>query len=100
MLDGERVVPELVSGVRSAATRRGRRLAERSRAQIEATLPLLRRVTAQTRVRIFKGDIHYRVSLFEPHTEAIRKGKTSKPTEFGMVKIQEAENQVVVDYQV
>ena len=33
------------------------------------------------------------VSLFEPHTEMIRKGKAAKPTEFGkMVKIQEAEN--------
>lgn len=102
--DAERVVVELVSEVRVATARRGRRLVERSRAQIEAILPLLRRVITQTRVRIFKGDIHYRdkvFSLFEPHTEAIRKGKTSKPTEFGkLLKIQEAENQVVVDYQV
>jgi IS5 family transposase len=31
----------------------------------------------------------------------IRKGKASKPTEFGkMVKIQEAENQIVIDFQV
>jgi len=53
---------------------------------------------------VFKGDLRYRdklFSLFESHTEAIRKGKASKPTEFGkLVKIQEAENQVVVDYQV
>jgi IS5 family transposase len=36
------------------------------------------------------------VSLFEPHTEVIRKGKAAKPTEFGkMVKIQEAEAQIV-----
>ena len=41
------------------------------------------------------------VSMFEPHTEVIRKGKASKPTEFGkMVKIQEAENQIVIDYEV
>lgn len=50
------------------------------------------------------GDKHYRdkvLSLFEPHTEATRKGKTSKPTELGkLVKIQEAENQFVVDYQI
>ena len=67
-------------------------------------LPLVRRVIAQTRARILGGDKHYRdkvFSLFEPHTEAIRKGKASKPTEFGkLVKIQEAENQFVVDYQV
>jgi IS5 family transposase len=41
------------------------------------------------------------VSLFEPTTEIIRKGKASKPTEFGkMVKIQEAENQIITDYEV
>ena len=41
------------------------------------------------------------VSLFEPSTEIIRKGKASKPTEFGkMVKLQEAENQIVTAYEV
>src|SRR5437899_7874448 len=39
--------------------------------------------------------------MFEPSTEIIRKGKASKPTEFGkMVKIQEAENQIVIDFEV
>ena len=37
------------------------------------------------------------LSMFEPDTEVIRKGKASKPTEFGkMVKIEEAENQIVI----
>jgi hypothetical protein len=41
------------------------------------------------------------VSMFEPQTEVIRKGKASKPTEFGkMVKIQEAENQIITGYEV
>jgi len=41
------------------------------------------------------------VSIFEPTTEIIRKGKASKPTEFGkMVKIQEGENQIITDYAV
>jgi hypothetical protein len=41
------------------------------------------------------------VSLFEPETEIIRKGKAATPTEFGkMVKLQEAENQIVTDYEV
>jgi IS5 family transposase len=41
------------------------------------------------------------VSLFEPASEVIRKGKASKPTEFGkMVKIQEAQNQIITDYEV
>lgn len=35
------------------------------------------------------------VSLFEPHTEVIRKGKTGKVNEFGkLVEFQEAENQI------
>jgi IS5 family transposase len=41
------------------------------------------------------------VSIFEPDTEIIRKGKASKPTEFGkMVKLQEAENQIIIAYEV
>jgi transposase, IS5 family len=39
--------------------------------------------------------------LFEPSTEIIRKGKAGKPNEFGkMVKLQEAEDQIVIDYEV
>jgi IS5 family transposase len=65
---------------------------------------LVRRVLAQTRARILAGNTHYPdklLSLFEPHTEAIRKGKAVKPTEFGkLVKIQEAEAQFITDYEV
>ena len=63
-----------------------------------------RRVIRQTKARIFEGNTKVEnklVSVFEPHTEIIRKGKASKPTEFGkMVKIQEAEGQIIVDYEV
>jgi len=59
---------------------------------------------AQTRARVLRGDIHFPgkvVSLFEAHTEIIRKGKLAKPTEFGrVVKIQEAEGQFITDYDV
>jgi len=72
--------------------------------QLRETGGLVRRVLAQTRARIVKGDTHYPdklLSLFEPHTEAIRKGKAVKPTEFGkLVKIQEAEAQFITDYEV
>jgi len=72
--------------------------------RIEKTIDLVRRVQAQTRARVFRGDTHYRdkvLSLFEPGTEAIRKGKASKPTEFGkLAKIQEAEGQFITDYEV
>jgi transposase, IS5 family len=46
----------------------------------------VRQVMKQTRARIFEGITHFPgklVSVFEPHTEIIRKGKLSKPTEFG-----------------
>ena len=64
----------------------------------------MRQITKQTKARIFDaltqlpGKI---VSVFEPHTEIIRKGKASKPTEFGkLVQLQEAENQIITHYNV
>jgi len=61
-------------------------------------------VIRQTKARIFDGITTLPgkiVSLFEPHTEIIRKGKSSKPTEFGkLVQIQEAENQIITHYEV
>jgi transposase-like protein DUF772 len=104
MRDAERVIAELTGGVRVAVNQRAHKMVGKAQRQLERTVPLVRRVVAQTQARIFQGNTHYReklFSLFEPHTEAIRKGKTSKPTEFGkLVKLQEAENQIVVDYQV
>jgi len=80
--------------------RRVRRLAER----LHATLGVVRQVLAQTRARVLHGNTHFPakvVSVFEPHTEIIRKGKLANPTEFGrLVKIQEAEAQFITDYQV
>jgi IS5 family transposase len=71
---------------------------------LATTLDLVRQVLAQTRARGLRGDTHYPgtvVSLFEPHTDIIRKGKLTKPTEFGrVVKIQEAEAQFITDYAV
>jgi len=52
---------------------------------------------------VLQGNTHYPhklLSVFETHTEAIRKGKAAKPTEFGkLVKIQEAEG-FITDYEV
>lgn len=77
---------------------------QRLRTQLSAAVGLVRRVVAQTRARVLRGDTHYPdkvLSVFEPHTEAIRKGKVTKPTEFGkLVKIQEAEAQFITDYAV
>jgi IS5 family transposase len=64
----------------------------------------VRQVIRQTKARVFQGITQYPnkiLSVFEPHTEIIRKGKTSKPNEFGnLVKVQEAENQIITHYQV
>lgn len=72
--------------------------------QLLATRDLVRQVVAQTRARVLRGDTHYPdkvVSVFEPHSEIIRKGKLAKPTEFGrLVKVQEAEAQFITDYEV
>jgi IS5 family transposase len=71
---------------------------------LDDMIPLVHQVMRQTKARIFGGNKHAEgklVSLFEPSTEVIRKGKTGKPTEFGkLVKLQEAENQIIVDYEV
>jgi len=64
----------------------------------------VRQVVKQARARIFGGVTQLPgkiVSLFEPHSEIIRKGKASKPTEFGkLVQVAEAENQIVTHYDV
>jgi hypothetical protein len=55
----------------------------------------VRQVMKQTRARIFRHNTRSEgklLSLFEPSTEVIRKGKAGKPNEFGkMVELQEAE---------
>src|SRR5207244_8808491 len=74
------------------------------RQELDAMVPLVKQVMKQTRARIFRGETRSEgkiLSLFEPSTEVIRKGKAAKPNEFGkMVKLQEAENQIVIDYEV
>jgi IS5 family transposase len=67
-------------------------------------VPRVQQVMRQTKARIYRGDtrsVGKIVSLFEPSAEVIRKGKAAKPTEFGkLVNLQEAENQIVIDYEV
>ena len=67
-------------------------------------LPLVERVMAQTRARVFEAQNHYPeklLSLFEPHSVVIRKGKAHKPNEFGrLVRLDEIENGIVSGYEV
>jgi transposase, IS5 family len=77
---------------------------EGQRRVLDMMVPRVQQVMRQTRARIFRGEARSAgkiVSIFEPSTEVIRKGKASKPTEFGkLVKLQEAESQIVIDYEV
>ena len=72
--------------------------------ELDTMLPRVKQVMRQTKARVFGGDTRSEgklVSIFEPGTEVIRKGKAGKPTEFGkLIKIQEAENQIVIAYEV
>jgi IS5 family transposase len=95
---------EMASGVKRAKDRQQKAVLQVLQKDLETMLPRVRQVIRQTRARVMGGDVHVSrklVSVFEPSTEVIRKGKASKPTEFGkMVKIQEAENQIITHYEV
>jgi len=77
---------------------------QKAKRQLDEMIPRVQQVIRQTRQRVLGGDTRAEgkiVSVFEPQTEVIRKGKAGKPTEFGkLVKIQEAENQIITHYEV
>ena len=72
--------------------------------QLRHFLPLVEKVMTQTQQRVWGGNCHVEgkvLSLFESHTQVIRKGKAHKPNEFGrLVRIDEVENGIVSGYQV
>ena len=76
----------------------------RAQDQLRERRPLVARVLAQTRARVLGGDTHVAdkvLSIFESHTETIRKGKIATPNAFGkLVTIQEAEHQIITGYDV
>jgi IS5 family transposase len=104
----------LTRKVRNQAQRVCAEVSDLSRPKQAAAQPLIEKmqtmvgrvgqVIRQTKTRILMGNtkaVGKLASVFEAHTEIIRKGKASKPTEFGkLVKIQEAENQIITDYEV
>lgn len=83
----KRIADEVKKGVKKS-----RKLADQLRlqtlkAELERMIPLVQQVMRQTKARLFRGDLHALdklVSLFETATQIIRKGKSSKPTEFGI----------------
>jgi IS5 family transposase len=72
--------------------------------QLRHFLPLVEKVMRQTQQRVWGGNCHVEgkvLSLFEAHTQVIRKGKAHKPNEFGrLVRMDEVENGIVSGYQI
>jgi IS5 family transposase len=98
----KRFSKEIGAGVKRCADVVEQLALQAQRQLLDQMVPLVQQVLRQTKARIFAGDTHSEgkiVSVFEPSTEVIRKGKSGKPTEFGkLIKLQEAENQIVIDY--
>jgi len=76
----------------------------KAKKQLDEMIPRVQQVMRQTRERVLRGNTQADgklLSVFETHTEVIRKGKANKPNEFGkLVLIQEAENQIVTRFHV
>ena len=93
---------EIGAGVKRTVDLLQQAALEGLRQELNTFVPRVQQVIRQTRARIVGGDTHVPnklLSIFEPSTEVIRKGKAGKPNEFGkMVKLQEAEHQIITDY--
>jgi len=95
---------EITAGVKRSSNVLKQAALDGLKREIDTMVSRTGQVVRQAKARVFGGNTHAEgklVSLFEPATEVIRKGKASKPTEFGkMVKVQEAENQIVISFEV
>jgi len=100
----KRFSEEITQGIKRSKDVLKQLALEGLRQKLDEITSRVRQVMKQTRARIFHGNTRSQgklLSLFEPSTEVIRKGKAGKPNEFGkMVKLQEAENQIITDYAV
>ena len=81
----QQVQQHLQSQVLQPADRQAQRLAH----MLQTSVPQVEQVIRQTTRRVIQGEAvpagDKLVSLFEPHTASIRKGKAGKPVEFGRV---------------
>ena len=100
----KRFSAEIADGIKRSADTRKQAVLAGLKDQIDTMVLRTSQVMQQAKARVFDGDTHVGgkiLSVFEPSTEVIRKGKASKPTEFGkMVKVQEAEHQIIIDFEV
>ena len=79
----KRFAKQIDDGVKRAESSR-QAVLEGLRRELQSMVPLVQQVMRQTKARVFAADTHAKgkiVSLFEPTTEVIRKGKAGKPTE-------------------
>lgn len=98
--DAKKFSREIVERIKKG----NRKSLHKAKQQLDQMIPRMKQVLRQTRERILRGNTKTPdklFSLFETHTEVIRKGKAHKPNEFGqLVLLQEAENQIITAYQV
>ena len=92
---------EVVEMLQEVATEEAQVLSE----QLERFLPLVKQVIEQTVRRVLDGETvpaqEKIVSIFEPHTDIIRRGKKERPTEFGhKLWLDEVEGGIVSHYRV
>lgn len=99
-----RFVQEVAAGIKRSSDVFQQAALEGMKKELETFVPRVQHVMQQARARVLGGNVHVKgklLSLFEPSTEVIRRGKAKQPTEFGkMIKVQEAESQIIIDYEV
>jgi IS5 family transposase len=83
----------------------GSTAAEALRKELSEVGELVEQVIEQTRLRVFEGEQvpaqEKLVSIFEEHTNIIRRGKSGKATEFGRkVWLSEVEGGIISDYRI
>jgi IS5 family transposase len=96
-----RQVQQAATALKEQGTQAATKLADR----LDHMRSLVEQVITQTTKRVLQGESvsadEKLVSLFEPHTAIIRKGKIHKPTEFGrMVWLSEVEGGIVSRYDI
>ena len=99
----QRFAKDIAEGVKRSSEVMKQAALEGMKQELETMSSRVKQVIKQTRARVLHGDTHAEgklVSIFEPTTEVIRRGKAKQPTEFGkMIKVQEAEAQVITSYE-
>jgi IS5 family transposase len=96
-----RQAEQVLAEIETQATRQGRYLVKK----LQTFIPRARQVLDQSVRRVFAGEkvpaAEKLVSIFEPHTDIIRRGKPNKETEFGhKIWLGEVEGGFIAQYRV